>query len=117
MYLITNFILLLLILFFSFNICLTSKNMLESYIPTPVVSEYQNYDWVVPSNPNLGFAPAVRFVPPSKQECIKFVDQNFENPDEAFSKFIECLQNATSKVWIKNLPISSPGVGGEEFKF
>jgi len=88
------------------------------YIPAPVVSEFQNYDWFVPSNPNIGFAPAVHFTPPSRKECLKWINQNFNNPDEAYSKFIECLQNITSKVWIKNLPIQSPGVGGEEeFKY
>lgn len=86
----------------------------ENYIPTPVVSKYQDYSWLNTLNPNIGFAPAVHFERPSKKECLEFVKDNYSNPDEAFTKFIECLQNATSKVWIKNLPIQSPGIGEEE---
>ena len=103
MYTLLLLLLLLLILFILSNS--------EYYIPTPVVSRYQNYDWYNINNPNIGFAPAVHFIPPGRRECLQFVNQNFTNPDEAYTKLIECLQNVTSKVRIKNLPIQSPGTG------
>ena len=110
MYAIITILLLILSLI---TLYILSNNEYYYYIPTPVVSEYQNYDWNTISNPNIGFAPAVHFMPPSKQECLQFVNQNFTNPDEAYTKLIECLQNVTSKVWRKNLPIQSPGTGEE----
>ena len=51
----------------------------EYYIPTPVVSRYQNYDWYNINNPNIGFAPAVHFIPPSRRECLQFVNQNLSH--------------------------------------
>jgi hypothetical protein len=89
----------------------------EYYNPPPVVSSSQTYEWVTEGNPNIGFAPATRFIPPSRKECLKWVQANNMNPDEAFTKFIECVQNVSSKVWIKNLPIQSPGVSSEEYRY
>jgi hypothetical protein len=106
-------ILFLLIVTIIIILLILKNNEYYGYIPTPVVSKYQNYDWYNIFNPNLGFAPAVHFVAPSRRECLQFVNQNFTNPDEAYTKFIECLQNVSSKVWIKNLPIQSPGTGEE----
>ncbi len=89
----------------------------EYYIPPLVVSPTQTYEWVTEGNPNLGFAPATRFIPPSRKECLQWINANNMNPDEAFTKFIECVQNVSSKVWIKNLPIQSPGVSSEEYRY
>ena len=89
----------------------------EYYIPPPVVSESQTYEWNVESNPNIGFAPATRFIPPSRKDCLKWLSVQDINPDEAYTKFIECVQNISSKVWIKNLPIQSPGISSEYFYY
>ncbi len=108
------YILLLLFILFIISISILivkNKELFYNYLSAPVVSKYQNYDWYTISNPNLGFAPAVHFMPPSRKECLQWINQNFTNPDEAYTKFIECLQNVSSKVWIKNLPIQSPGTG------
>ncbi len=107
MYIIITILIIIIII----TLYILTNNEYYYYIPTPVVSQYQNYDWYNINNPNLGFAPAVHFVPPSQRECLQFVNQNFTNPDEAYTKLIECLQNVSSKVRRKNLPIQSPGTG------
>ena len=89
----------------------------EYYIPPLVVSPSQTYEWVVPGNPNLGFAPATRFIRPGRKDCLRWIYYNNMSPEEAEAKFIECVQNVFSKVWIKNLPIQSPGVSSEEFNY
>ena len=96
--------------------CYKMNKDIEDYIPPPIVSKYQNYNWYNIFNPNIGFAPAVHFINPSKEECIEWSKNNFSNSDEAYVKMIECMQNSGSRVKIKNLPISSPGIG-EEFQF
>ena len=107
-------ILLVILLLITFILYSFKSKSDEYYIPTPVVASDQDYSWYTLGNPNLAFAPAVHFKPPSRRDCLRFVKFNYKNPDEQYTKFIECLQNVSSKVRIKNLPISSPGVGGEE---
>ena len=87
-----------------------------TYIPTPVVSKSQTYNWYTESNPNLAFAPAVHFVKPDLKECLEFVEKHYDNLDERFTKLIECIQNRSCAPRRKNLPISSPGTG-EYFYF
>jgi hypothetical protein len=91
-------------------------NEYYTYVPTPVVSESQNYNWYTAGNPNLAFAPAVHFVKPDLKECLKFVEKHYDNLDERFTKLIECIQNRSGAPRRKNLPISSPGTG-EYFYF
>ncbi len=110
-------ILLIILLLITFILLYFKYKNKEYYIPTPVVSPFQDFSWYTIANPNLAFAPAVHFQPPSRRDCLRFVKRNFKNPDEQFTKFIECLQNVSSKVRIKNLPISSPGVGGEQYRY
>jgi len=109
-------IVLIILLILSLIIVIRNKEYLDltiGYKPPPMLSKYQNYDWYTISNPNIGFAPAVHLMSPSRQECLNWINDNFSNPDEAYTKFIECLQNITSKVKIKNLPIQSPGTEQE----
>jgi hypothetical protein len=112
-YLLIIFIILL-ILIFLYKIQKENYNLFN--YSTPVVSAFQDYHWYTPSNPNLGFAPAVHFVSPSRRECLNFIRTHYSDPNEQFTKFIECLQNVSSKVRIKNLPIQSPGIG-EEYRY
>lgn len=113
----SNISFLFLILIISLTIYIIYKyHEYYKYIPTPVVSESQTYNWYTESNPNLAFAPAVHFVKPDLKECLKFVEKNYDNLDERFTKLIECIQNRSGAPRRKNLPISSPGTG-EYFYF
>jgi hypothetical protein len=80
-------------------------------LSTPVVSQDQDWSWFVASNPNLNFAPAVHFQKPSFNECVEFVNKNYDNPDERNTKLIECLQNVSGAVRRRNMSITSPGTG------
>ncbi len=75
----------------------------EYYIPAPVVSQTQDYSWAIPGNPSIGFAPATHLIRPSRKECSDWVRKNFTNPDEAYSEWIECLQNGGMRVWTNNM--------------
>jgi len=63
-------------------------------------------------NNNMGFFPATHFKRPSFRQCLDYAYKIGKGKltEEANTKLIMCVQQAGMRPWIKNLPISSPGV-------
>ena len=63
-------------------------------------------------NNNIGFFPATHFKKPSFQQCLDYALKVGKGKitEEANTKLIMCVQQAGMRPWMKNLPISSPGV-------
>jgi len=63
-------------------------------------------------NNNMAWFPAIGFARPSFRQCYDYALKvgKGELTDEANTKLIMCVQQAGMRPWLKNLPISSPGV-------